>query len=305
MTRAPLLAIGLACLALGLGSGCQTLRGVAETGAEALAAGGVISDDQAGAIRRSGEALADAFETLTPEQEYYVGRTVAALLTTRYTVYEDPRLQIYINTLGQALALHADVPETFAGYFFLVLDSDEINAFAAPGGFILVTRGMLRICRTEDELAAVLAHEIAHVQHRHGLQSIRRSRWTGAVATLAAETAKTLGSEELAELTQAFEGVISDITATLVNRGYSRAFEREADRSAVRILARTGYDPRALVTMLEQMETRLPASGPGFTKTHPPPRSRIREIRPLIPAGEPPPPVLTRHARFRQHLDGV
>ncbi len=75
--------------------------------------------------------------------------------------------------LGQSLVIFSDRPETFGGYHFLLLDSNEINAFAAPGGLILVTRGMLQCCANEDELAAVLAHEIAHVEKKHGLTAIK------------------------------------------------------------------------------------------------------------------------------------
>jgi beta-barrel assembly-enhancing protease len=81
------------------------------------------------------------------------------------------------------------MPETFGGYHFLILDSDEINAFAAPGGLIFVTRGMLRCCDSEDAVAAVLAHEVGHVQHQHGIQTIRKPALTSAFTILAAEGA--------------------------------------------------------------------------------------------------------------------
>ena len=93
------------------------------------------------------------------------------------------------------LSKTSDLPETFGGYHFLILDSDEINAFAAPGGFIFVTRGLLRCCKHEDAAAAVLAHEIGHVELRHGLQAIKKSRITTALTTLGIAGVKTFGGD--------------------------------------------------------------------------------------------------------------
>jgi len=157
---------------------------------------------------------------------------VATVLQT-YPSLDQPEANNYLNLLGQSLAVFSDRPETFGGYHFLLLDSDEVNAFAAPGGLILVTRGMLRCCENEDELAAVLAHEICHVEMKHGLQAIKQGRMTEALTILAAESAKQFGNEELATLTREFEASVGDIVMTLTTSGYSRAQERDADAAAV------------------------------------------------------------------------
>jgi predicted Zn-dependent protease len=185
----------------------------------------------------------------------------------------------------------------------MIQDSDEINALAAPGGLVFVTRGMLRCCPTEDAVAAVLAHEIGHVQHRHGLQAIKKSRVTTALTTLGIEGTKTFGGQELSELTETFEQSISDITLTLINNGYSRTFERQADKDAVIITKRLGYDPNGLVDMLKEMEKQLKPGRIDFVKTHPSPESRIADISPtgiapsLIPEA--------RQRRFQKALAGV
>jgi predicted Zn-dependent protease len=249
--------------------------------------------------------VAKSFEDITPEQEYYIGRTVGAVIVNKYRVYPNTEANEYLNLLGQTLAQASDRPETFGGYHFLILDSGEINAFAAPGGLIFVSRGMLRNCKSEDAVAAVLAHEIGHVQLRHGLQSIDRSRLTQALTTLAAEGAKTFGKKELADLTRAFEGSITDITSTMINNGYSRAFEREADAAAIQILSRVGYDPNGLVAMLSEMEKNLKPGGLDFAKTHPSPRSRIDDIRSLNVGGKPYQEVSARQARFRKALGNI
>lgn len=292
-------ALGAAGAALSLLVGCQTMKAVSETVAVVGVATGTVTEEQAQSIVRTGEALGSAMEQLTPENEYWIGRTVTATILSRYPAYDRPNLNRYVNLVGQTLALFSDRPETFGGYHFLVLDSDEINAFAGPGGLITVTRGMLRLCRTEDELAAVLAHEIGHVQHRHGLQAIKKSRWTGAFTTIVAEAGKTLGGADLAEAVRAFEGSISDVMQTLVNSGYGRAAEREADAAAVRILRAAGYDPRALVTMLQEMKRRLKPGGLDFAKTHPDPEERIQAVLKMMGGGgAPTPPPPERHSRF-------
>lgn len=230
-------------------------------------------------IVKSGKAVAKSFQDITPEQEYYIGRTVGATILNTYKPYNNAKVNNYINLLGQTLARASEKPETFGGYHFLVLDSDEINAFAAPGGLIFITRGLLKCCKTEDAVAAVLAHEIGHVQEQHGLQSIKKSRITSAITTIGAEGAKQLGGAEIASLTQVFEDSINDITQTMVTNGYSRKFEKQADQAAVYILKNVGYNPNSLIEMLEVMQQNLKPEGTDFAKTHPSPEKRIAEIK--------------------------
>ena len=255
-------------------------------------------------VVKSYQAVSKSFEDITPEQEYYIGRTVGARILEKYKPYDNPAANRYINTLGQTLAQASDFPETYGGYHFLIQDSDEINAFAAPSGFIFVTRGILRCCEHEDAVASVLAHEIGHVQSRHGLQAIKKSRITDAVTILAIEGTKTFGGEDLASLTQTFEDSISDITSTLVVNGYSRAFEYQADAGAVNILYRVGYNPSGLVDMLRVMDKRLKPGGSDFVKTHPSPEKRISEIETFLSYSEVKSPI-PRQARFKRYLASI
>jgi len=266
---------------------------------------GTISVDQAQSINKGAKAAGKAFEKLTPEQEYYIGRSVAASILAAYKPYDNPAANNYLNTLGQALAMASDKPETFGGYHFLVMDTDEVNAFAAPGGFILISRGMLRCCKNEDEVAAVLAHEIAHVQHEHGLRAIKKSRWTSAFTILGAEAAKNLGGEQLAQLTTAFEGAISDVTATVMNSGYARKLESEADATAITILKRVGYNPAGLHNMLHEMEERLGHDDRGFAKTHPDPADRVADIEEAIGSATEIAAQKQRDARFKKALGKI
>lgn len=266
---------------------------------------GLISSEHGESIRKSAAAVSRSLEDFTPEQEYYIGRAVAAVVLSRYPVYTDNRINRYINILGQTLAAASDKPEIFGGYHFLVLDSDDINAFATPGGHIFVTRGLIRCCTSEDALAAVLAHEIGHVQLRHGMESIEKARITEALTVITTEGAKTLGSAEVAQLTESFSGVISDIVNSLVNNGYSRSFEYEADQASVQLVRRVGYNPEGLIDMLNMMQNRLKPGGLDFAKTHPSPKDRISEIQSqgeqFIPLSEPD----SRMQRFQSALEDI
>lgn len=276
-------------------SGTATLAGLSDI------VGGVGSGmlpGQAGSALKAAVAVGKTFQDITPEQEYYIGRAVAANVIMTYPPSRNEQLNYYVNTLGQTLALASDRPETFGGYHFLVLDSPEINAFAAPGGLILITRGMIRLCKTEDSLAAVLAHEIMHVSGKHGLRSIQNSRLTSAFTIIAGEAAKNYGPSQLNQLTEAFGGSITDITATLMKSGYSRELEREADKGAITILRRVGYDPGALVVMLTEMKKQLKPGGLDFAKTHPDPKDRIDDIKSLVGAPSATPASAERQKRF-------
>lgn len=254
-----------------------------EVGAEIGRATGVLTDSEAESVKRGAAAVEKSWQDLTPEQEYYIGRAVAAQVFESYPPLNQPEANAYLNLLGQSLVVFSDRPETFGGYHFLLLDSDEINAFAAPGGLILVTRGMVRCCQSEDELAAVLAHEICHVSMKHGLSAIKQGRVTEAFTIIAAESAKQLGSEELAALTEEFEGSVGDVVMTLTTSGYSRKQETLADGGAVKILQRAGYPETAILTMLQRMDERLSNSGGlGFAKTHPSAASRADALRPGV-----------------------
>lgn len=260
--------------------GCE---GMPEVGTEIGRAAGIITDDEAASILRGAQAVQKTWQDLTPEQEYYIGRAVAAEVFQSYPPLDRSEANAYLNLLGQSLAIFSERPETFGGYHFLLLDSDEINAFAAPGGLILVTRGMVQCCQNEDELAAVLAHEICHVEKKHGLAAIKQGRLTSAFTIIASESAKQLGGEDLAQLTEEFEGSVSDVVMTLTTSGYSRKQERSADAAAVELLGRAGYPESAMITMLQRMDQRLGNSGGlGFAKTHPSARDRIEAISPTI-----------------------
>lgn len=263
---------------------------LALTGCASFGPGDLISaafdPTKRASLQQAGQDVQKAQEEFTPEQEYYIGRAVAATILgdPRYPPYGDAKARDYLNLLGLSLASCSSMPETFGGWHFLALDSAEINAFGAPSGYVLVSRELLRCAKSEDEVAAILAHEIGHVVLRHGIGAIDKARKTAAFLSIAKAGVAVAGSSTAQNLVSTFGDVISDITTTLVNKGYSRQLEYQADAAAVAILVTAGYDPRALVRMLEVMQTKWKKDGPGFMKTHPSPAERIKALEAVLPS---------------------
>lgn len=284
-------------------SGCQaTLTSTAKVTAQAEKTG-VISSETRQTIDKKRETIAEADakknEEFTPEQEYYIGRSVAAVILNRYPPHANPPANEYLNLIVQGLAQVSDRPEIFLGYRVLLLNSDEINAFATPGGHIFITRGLLRCCRSEDAVAAVLAHEIGHIQLKHGMQAIKKERVIEFWKTVGTE----LGGEKLLEN---FGGAIGDLTNMVINTGYSRPFEYAADDVSQTLLRRLGYNPNGLVEVLMAMEEKLKPDDAGFGKTHPAPKDRIEKVQKKT--GLPYSPVQTpkaRQARYAKALGRI
>jgi len=186
-------------------------------------------------VVKTAVTLRNAFGDISDEEEYYIGRSVSALILAKYPVYENEALTKYVNEVGCAVAAFSNRPETFAGYHFLVLDSAEINALAAPGGFIFITKGLLAQCRDEEMLASVLAHEVGHVNGKHGLHAIKQSRLIDAFKVLGAQAAAKYSPAEVGQLTDLFQGALSDIAGQLIEKGYDRKLEYEADAYSVKL----------------------------------------------------------------------
>ncbi|MBI4345490.1 MAG: M48 family metalloprotease [Elusimicrobia bacterium] len=267
--------------ALGAAAGCKTFDAAVERATDRAVEKGWLKQSQAESIRKTSAAFRKSAADLSESEEYYIGRGVAAELLSRYEPSTDEALNRYVRLIGQAVAMASDRPETYGGYRFQVLESDEPNAFAAPGGFVLVTRGLVSLAENEDELACILAHEIAHVATKHGLKTIKTARLTSAFEILAREASKDTRAEDLGKLTESFEGAIDDIVTNLVVKGYSREKEFEADQLGAEFAARAGYDSAALARVLGRL-----GGGGGLLKTHPSSSARVQQLGSVAtPAG--------------------
>jgi len=264
--------IGVLCL---LFSNCSVL----EQGADLLSGSGKVSSGDVDAIVQTGTVLRKTFSDITEEEEYYIGRSVAALILSHYPVYENKAMTEYVNTVGTALSFFSERPETYGGYHFLILDTDEVNALSAPGGLIFISKGLLKRCTNEEMLASVLAHEIAHVTAKHGLQSIKNSRLIEAFGIIGEQAVQKYGSEQLQKLTAVFEGALGDVVETLIERGYDRKYEYAADIMAIQTALNTGYNPLGLRDFLATMTVDSPESADkGWFKTHPRAEDRIARV---------------------------
>jgi predicted Zn-dependent protease len=256
------------------------------------------------AVSQSSSAIGRAAEDITPEQEYYIGRAVGATLLTNFTLYtENPALSAYLNRVCSAIVVNSSQPELYNGYHVAILDSPEINAFATSGGHIFITRGLLECVTSEDTLAAVIAHEIAHIQLQHSIKAIKAGRITNAVS-VTGSSAVNLATEGTAmeELTNTLHESVGDIMAVLVNSGYSQSQEFDADSLALSLLADTGYDPSSLITMLRVLQENLPKHPGGFNKTHPSPDKRISNAEKSLGKYQVRDTRSFRQARFRAVL---
>ncbi len=262
-------------------------------------------EDIAGRAVGLGTTHADSFtaaqQGFTPEQEHYLGRAVAAQILTKYPALNDSAANDYINKLGQSIAQSSSQPYTYGGYHFMLLDSDEVNAFAAPDGLIFVTKGMVALTSDEGELAAVLAHEIAHVQNKDAIKAIKSARMNAALAALGGDAAgQAVSGIPGTELLSLFSDSVNDIVVTLMNDGYSRGQEYSADAGAKSILSMAGYDPKNLEAVLRSMEKRVGEGSAGFGSTHPSAAKRLESLQAsgAAPEGD----TTTQAARFKAAL---
>jgi predicted Zn-dependent protease len=218
------------------------------------------------------------------EKEVRLGRELAAEVDRQAKFIEDPLITEYVNRVGQNIVLHSDAKVPFT---IKVIDSDEVNAFALPGGFFYVNKGLLLAADNEAELAGVMAHEIAHVAARHAVENSTKATM---LEYLALGGSIFLGG---------WPGVIFQNTAGLGLLGafmkFSRGAEEEADKLGVQYLYAAGYDPTAMATMFEKLESKGKKK-PGFIarafSTHPAPPDRRAS-------------ALSLAARFPEHEEYV
>ena len=201
--------------------------------------------------------------------EIALGRQVSAEIEKKLELSDDQAQGDLVKRLGRKVAAVSDRPDL--PYQFKVIKAKEVNAFAIPGGFIYVHSGLVEAVN-EAELSAVLAHEVGHVVARHGIKKMEASFGYG-LATLVAVA--IWGEEEVADVTQ-----FSDDALALVLMGYGRRDELQADQLAITYTAKAGYDPRAMITMLEKLKQAQKGAEPiPFLSTHPPIDLRIQEAR--------------------------
>jgi predicted Zn-dependent protease len=235
---------------------------------------------QASALTRAGELfnfgkkVADANQEITQEQEIEMGRGIAANLLGAAPLVDDPELQRYVNRIGLWLALQTERPDL--PWRFGVMDSPNVNAFAMPGGTILITRGLYDRLRDEAELAGVLAHEISHVLRKHQLQAIKKEMGKAWQQEIASHAINSSDSAVVARFGDKAFKAGTEVFA----RGLDKADEYQADQLGMVIAARAGYNPFGLAGVLQTLDATSAQddSVALMFATHPTAASRIERL---------------------------
>lgn len=247
--------------------------------------------------------LSGCTTVVTPQAEESAGSAMSKEVEDQIGLYHDPELSAYLNAVGQRLAAElGDTPYTFR---FHIVDQAEPNAFASPGGYIYVSRGLLTQFNSEAELAGVLAHEISHVTQRHHTRQAGRSLGAGLL---------TLPGRAVGVVSQDLGNMINapiEYAGKVYLSSYSRGQETEADEYGMRLAAAAGYDPLALGDALQGIENVIYAltgeqHEATFFDTHPTTPTRVADIQRqasgLQVAKRPP---LANQAQLLAHLDGI
>jgi predicted Zn-dependent protease len=243
---------------------------------------------------------------MSEKQEIKLGREAHEKMMAEGAAYEDEKVQAYVDRIGQDLAKNSDRPDI--SYTFTVIDNENINAFALPGGYIYINRGLMIYMETEAELAAVLSHEIGHVTARH---AVRQQTANAANSVLAQLAYATTRSSDLAQA--------SNMYGTSLVRGYGREHELEADSEGAAYLHNTGYDPNALLEVIgvlkdqeqynrvkAQTAGKKPQAYHGLFATHPRNDRRLQQV--IRTASELPPAENPRQpdpVEFREMMEGL
>ncbi len=222
-----------------------------------------------------GLVLAQALQPIKYKEEKALGGAIAVQVFSRFGgSYNNESVLQYVNLIGNSVAAFSDRPNI--PYHFAVLNNPEPNAFAAPGGYIFITRGLLRKIKNEAELAGVLGHEIAHVSQKHTLKTLQRSKLLQGVS----DFTLTLMDEN----PEKFKQVIDDLTNILFEKGLDQKLEYEADKIGTDFAYRTGYNPGGLKDFLNTLRKVQGKESSIFFKTHPSPSNRLnRLIKNVLP----------------------
>lgn len=210
---------------------------------------------------------------MSPQQEEQVGAQEHPQILEEFGVVQDQALQNYVTAIGQKLVPYTERPDV--EYTFTVLDSPVVNAFALPGGYVYVTRGLLALANSEAELAAVMAHEIGHITGRHSAERYSRGVVTSLGASVLAAAVDQTGVSQALGL-----------GADLYLKSYSRDQEHEADTLGIRYLSRAGYDPSAMTSFLSSLQSQAALEAklagrdndiPSYFSTHPATIDRVNK----------------------------
>lgn len=213
-------------------------------------------------------SLPSIFRDITPEEEAAIGRQIAGTLLGAAPLIKDEAVQAYVNRVGRWVASQSERPDL--KWTFGVIESEDVNAFAAPGGYVFITKGLYDRLQDEAQLAGVLGHEIGHVQQKHHIKVIQKQKMMN-LGTLVLST-QIKGEKMIQKLIGS--------GAEIMARGLDKSAEFEADRVGVVLATRAGYDPYGLPATLQDLNSIAKSAGSValLFKTHPAPEERIAAL---------------------------
>ena len=236
------------------------------------------------------------FMLISESEEIEMGREADGPITESFGLYESEALQAMVTNLGNEMASRSERPTL--PWSFKLVDDPMVNAFALPGGFIFITRGIMASLNSEAELAGVIGHEIGHVTARHSASQMSRQQFqqigVGVGSILSSDVASVAG--------------VLSAGLGLLNLRYSRGDESQSDELGVRYMTRAGYDPNALVGVFQTLALAGGGGGrvPGWATTHPDPVNREEDVREIIAAsGQDYSEYIRRDEEYLQSLDGM
>jgi beta-barrel assembly-enhancing protease len=250
-------------------------------------------------------------QEFSQDDEIGLGDALTASFLGASPLHPDANLQRYVNRVGKWIALHSDRPDL--PWTFSVIDTETINAFAMPGGSIIVSSGLIKRLGSESELAGALSHEIAHVVKKHQLAAIQAGMkadfWKSVGTSVVSDRVKIGGGAVGSAVGQVAKPYILDAAGNLVKDGFflrplDRSLETEADQMAIVLAIRSGYDPYGLVGVLQMLaQYKGDADAASIFSTHPSPSVRIADLEKFLPTVEryaKQPQLL--EARFKQNV---
>lgn len=218
---------------------------------------------------------------LDEKQQAEIGQQMAAIILGSSKLHEDQSLQAYVNKVGRWVASHSE--SNIKTWQFMVIDTPDFNAFSMPGGYVIISSGVIDRLSSEAELAGILAHEITHVSQKHQVKAIEKSKsfsnW-GDLAFLAVDTKQKRegGYSQKALRNVTIAKGLMDVTHTLYTKGLGREDELDADARAVILTARAGYDPYAYLSVMQLVETIDNKNKTLLLATHPKTSDRIELV---------------------------
>ncbi|MBF0195867.1 MAG: M48 family metalloprotease [Magnetococcales bacterium] len=237
-----------------------------------------------------------AMQPIDEEAEKILGESVALEAFSRYGgLYNNKALTKYVNLVGKTVVEVSSRPDL--EYHFAILNSKQLNAFAAPGGYIFVTKGLLANLRNEAELATILAHEIAHVDHKHMLKTLQRSSLLSNVS----ELSLTVMNKDPKMLSD----VIDKVSNLLFTHGIDKKLEHEADYYGVKYAYDAGYSPNSIANYLKRLKKRRGKSKSVFFTTHPPISERINRVENQLSELDDSAKLAVLQKRFARHMKSL